>query len=94
MLIEFWKIRPSELRMAVPKSVEPDPAAPDASGAPSVPKYRHPLTGETWDGIGSQPDWLKHALLKEGFRPQDVRVPEAQAAAQAEPTDETQAVKA
>ncbi len=37
-----------------------------AGAAPPV-KYRHPLSGRTWDGRGMQPDWLRHALLKEGY---------------------------
>jgi len=36
--------------------------------------YRHPITGETWDGAGYQPDWLKRALLAEGYRPQELRL--------------------
>lgn len=36
--------------------------------------YRHPITGETWDGVGHQPGWLKRALLEEGYRPQELRV--------------------
>lgn len=36
--------------------------------------YRHPITGETWDGVGRQPGWLKRALLAEGYRPQELRV--------------------
>ena len=28
---------------------------------------RSPQSGETWDGIGPHPQWLRDALLKEGF---------------------------
>ena len=27
----------------------------------------HPKTGESWDGHGTHPDWLRRALLKEGY---------------------------
>jgi DNA-binding protein H-NS len=77
MLIEFWKIRPSELRAASQKTAQ-EQAEEVQSRAPLAPKYRHPVSGETWDGVGSQPEWLKHALLKEGLRPQDVRVADAE----------------
>ena len=38
--------------------------------------HRHPVTGETWSGLGSQPQWLRYALLTEGYRPGDLRVSE------------------
>lgn len=31
------------------------------------PKYRHPVSGETWDGQGTQPPWLREALTKQGY---------------------------
>ena len=47
----------------------------DLVETPALSKsYRHPITGETWDGAGYQPDWLKRALLAEGYRPQELRV--------------------
>ena len=36
--------------------------------------HRHPVSGETWNGIGAQPEWLRSALLSEGYRPADLRV--------------------
>lgn len=65
-LMEFWQIKPSELSGR--KHVEPPPAA-----ASSGPKYKHPTSGETWDGQGHQPDWLKNALLKEGYTVEQLR---------------------
>ncbi len=62
-MVEFWRIRPAELRGA--RLIEP---------APKGPKYRHPVSGETWDGEGFQPDWLKHALLREGYTVDELRV--------------------
>ena len=44
-----------------------------AAGAGRV-THRHPVSGETWDGIGAQPKWLRDALLTEGYRPADLRV--------------------
>ena len=42
------------------------PAAPPAD-TPSAPRYRHPLHGLSWDGRGRQPQWLRDAVLQEGF---------------------------
>ncbi|MEY2891677.1 MAG: hypothetical protein RJA98_1585 [Pseudomonadota bacterium] len=66
-LIDFWGITPEEL------AAEPEPSA-----APPVPKvqavrYRHPKTGDTWDGQGPHPEWLRHALLKEGYRVDELK---------------------
>jgi DNA-binding protein H-NS len=36
--------------------------------------HRHPVTGQTWNGVGAQPEWLRSALLTEGYRPADLRV--------------------
>ncbi len=36
-------------------------------------KYQHPLTGDTWDGEGLQPDWLRQALLKDGYLLDEVK---------------------
>ena len=60
-LIEFWRITPEELEGPLPSSPPPPPAAPRV-------KYRNPVTGETWDGEGAQPEWLRLALSKEGYR--------------------------
>lgn len=45
---------------------------PERAPVPRI-KYRHPKTGETWDGVGEHPDWLRHALLKEGYRVDELR---------------------
>lgn len=64
-LVEFWRITPDEL--AGP--LQPTPAPPP------VYLYTHPLTGETWDGRGPQPDWLRRCLINEGYRLDEVRAP-------------------
>lgn len=69
-LIEFWGITEAEL----------DADTPVIEIAPTGPlpiKYQHPLTGETWDGQGPHPDWLRRALLKEGMRVEELRPPGA-----------------
>jgi DNA-binding protein H-NS len=58
-LVEFWQIRPQELRGP--------PPAPPPPASPAAIRYRHPVTGETWDGQGEHPQWLRDALLKEGY---------------------------
>lgn len=58
-LVELWRIRPSELATAQPASRRP--------AQPAI-KYRHPVTGESWDGDGAQPEWLRRALGTEGYR--------------------------
>lgn len=62
-LVEFWAITPEELEGELP----PPPPAALAVVVPTRIKYRHPESGETWDGIGPHPQWLRDALLKEGF---------------------------
>ncbi|MFL6698190.1 MAG: H-NS family nucleoid-associated regulatory protein [Vitreoscilla sp.] len=60
-LVEFWNISPQELRGPLP------PAAPaPAAGTPPI-RYRHPVSGQTWDGQGEHPAWLREALLKQGY---------------------------
>jgi DNA-binding protein H-NS len=46
------------------------PATP--SEAPLI-KYRHPVTGETWDGEGPHPQWMRQALLHDGYRVDELR---------------------
>lgn len=60
-LVEFWGISLQELGGPLP----PAPPAPANSGA-SI-RYRHPVSGETWDGQGDHPPWLREALLKQGY---------------------------
>jgi len=68
-LMDFWGITSDEL--------ESDIDAPVALAPPPVqvlpPKYRHPDSGDTWDGIGEQPDWLRRALLQEGLTVEQLR---------------------
>lgn len=60
-LVEFWNITPQELRAPLP------PAAPSAHAAGLPVRYRHPVSGQTWDGRGEHPEWLREALLKQGY---------------------------
>ena len=61
-LVEFWGITPEELDGELPEM----PVVIEAP-RPAIVKYRHPETGDTWDGVGPHPQWLRDALLKEGF---------------------------
>lgn len=72
-LVDFWQISAHELASDTPvqRSVQP-PAAPKG------PKYRHPITYETWDGEGMQPQWLKDALIKEGYLVDELRIAPAE----------------
>lgn len=75
-LVEFYRITPSELLagddLSKPAgSAEADPA-PAAAALPV--KYRHPVSGETWDGQGPHPQWMRQALLKDGYRVADLKV--------------------
>jgi DNA-binding protein H-NS len=63
-LADFWQITSDELGGL--DSAPARPAQPVVV-APALPKYRHPRTGETWDGEGSQPPWLREALTKQGY---------------------------
>jgi DNA-binding protein H-NS len=66
-LMEYWGITVDDLLAPTP---EPEPAAP---AGPRPIKYRHPVTGETWDGQGPHPDWLRRALLQEGLRVDELK---------------------
>jgi DNA-binding protein H-NS len=70
MLVEYWGITPEELEQATPY-VAPPPASLPAGTV----KYRHPRTGDTWDGNGPHPQWLRDALLKEGFTVDELKPP-------------------
>lgn len=60
-LVEFWNITAQELSGPTPPPPPPAPAG-------SLPiRYRHPVSGETWDGQGEHPAWLREALLKQGY---------------------------
>lgn len=70
-LVEFYRITAEELTdEGHPcNSPEPEQGSTGRSVAQERPvKYRHPATGETWDGVGPHPDWMRQALLKDGYR--------------------------
>ena len=74
-LMEYWGITVDDLSGDdLPASTAPSPTEP-------LPiKYRHPVTGETWDGQGAHPEWLRRALLQEGLRVDELKPsPTAQA---------------
>ena len=64
-LMSFWGITLEELEA-------PTPPPPPPVG-PLPIKYRHPVSGETWDGQGPHPEWLRNALLKEGLRVEELK---------------------
>lgn len=68
-LIDFWQISLEELVVDGEVPVR-RPPAPEV-----LPKYRHPISGETWDGQGSQPAWLRQALTREGYTVDELRIP-------------------
>ncbi|HIV69989.1 MAG TPA: H-NS histone family protein [Candidatus Aquabacterium excrementipullorum] len=67
-LIEFWRISPEELEFDAPSM----PSELPQVLVPS-PKYRHPVSGDTWDGQGSQPPWLREALTRGGYTVEELR---------------------
>jgi len=74
-LVSFWQITADELA-GIPEPVRVEtPFVP-----PSGPKYRHPISGLTWDGEGGQPQWLKEALTREGYTVEELRLPTQEAA--------------
>jgi DNA-binding protein H-NS len=73
-LVEFWNISPQELR----GPLSPAPPAP-AQAVQSI-RYRHPVSGETWDGQGEHPAWLREALLKQGYTVDELKRAVTQAA--------------
>ncbi len=78
-LVDFWQISANELGSNAPVHRPKIVEEPSAG-----PKYRHPHTGETWDGVGLQPQWLKDALIREGFLVDELRVPQSAEAASPE----------
>jgi DNA-binding protein H-NS len=64
-LVDFWRITPGELEGPLPP--RPERRSPY--------RYTHPKTGQTWDGLGQQPAWLRRCLINEGFRLDEVRAP-------------------
>lgn len=67
-LMEYWGITTADL---TDESALPAPAP----AQPATVKYRHPVSGDTWDGQGPHPDWLRKALLQEGYRVDELRPP-------------------
>ena len=65
-LVEFWQILPEELSAVLPP-------APPAPAVATPPRYRHPVHGHTWDGHGEHPQWLREALLKEGYTVEELK---------------------
>lgn len=70
-LVDFWQITADELDMGPQTLWAPEPPPPPA---PKGPKYRHPVTQQTWDGEGAQPQWLKEALTREGYTVEELRI--------------------
>jgi DNA-binding protein H-NS len=62
-LMDFWRILPAELRGR---------PAPQPSQVTEV-RYRHPITQQVWDGQGAQPQWLRDALIREGYTVDELR---------------------
>lgn len=73
-LVEFWQITPRELR-------DPLPPAPPPAPSTAAIRYRHPVTGDTWDGQGEHPPWLRDALLRQGYTVDELRRAVAEAPA-------------
>ena len=74
-LMDFWQIAPDELHVPMAEAAISAPVAP----RPAVTtKYRHPVTGDAWDGVGRQPEWLRLALTREGYMVEELRISDAQ----------------
>ena len=69
-LVEFYRITPEELTGTA--RVEADRSVALVQERPV--KFRHPVTGDTWDGVGPHPEWMRQALLKDGYRVDELRV--------------------
>ncbi|MBI0361312.1 H-NS histone family protein [Burkholderia oklahomensis] len=61
-------IREAVLRYEIrPEQIFPNWArlrSPDKRRGPLSPKYRNPMTGETWNGRGRAPKWLVGAVAR------------------------------
>jgi len=67
-LIDFWQIELEELIVEGAHAVRP------ALVVELALKYRHPVSGETWNGQGGQPVWLKEALTRQGYTVDELRI--------------------
>lgn len=72
-LVAFWQITADELS-GIPEPVK----VVVEVRPPAGPKYRHPRSGETWDGEGPQPAWLREALTRQGYTVEELRLPRAE----------------
>lgn len=72
-LIDFWQIHADELA-GIPEPV----VVHVPKRAPATTKYQHPITGETWNGEGTQPPWLREALTREGYTVEALRLPQSE----------------
>ena len=77
-LMEFWGLTPDDLERALA-------SGPPLEAQTLAVKYRHPVSGDTWTGQGSQPEWLRHALTREGYTVEELRAAAASAAATVDP---------
>jgi len=76
-LVAFWQITADELSgIPEPEKVQGPVRAPAL-------KYRHPRTGETWDGEGTQPPWLREALTRQGYTVEELRLPQSESPSEA-----------
>ena len=66
-LMEYWGITVADLQADTPAGESA------ARLKPPAVKYRHPVTGDTWDGQGLHPEWLRRALLLEGLRVDELK---------------------
>ncbi len=73
-LIDFWQIQAHELDGIKPVVAD----SVTLVRQPARPTYRHPISGETWQGEGGQPEWLKAALTREGYTVEELRVQQVQ----------------
>ncbi len=81
-LMEYWQIKPEELDGTPMPPPRPAPLLPAARV-----KYRHPVSGDTWDGLGEQPAWLRQALLQQGYLVSELRTADADADTDADPNE-------
>ncbi len=72
-LMEFWGIAPEELGSDLPIPTMNLSSVVQPAAVPPAIKYRHPVSGDTWDGEGAQPDWLRTALTKEGYTVEELK---------------------